>query len=360
MKMILTDKRKGRVFIPNCVKDYKSHLELQERNLAQNTIKQYYRYVLTFNGWLFMNRKVRNKFESQWDEIKGDILLHADQKSLLDFFSSLFNKHMKKTTRNLYKSAIADFFRWANYEGITEFDPNWAFVYIRKSNTEKKLKSKTPLNREKVDSIRDYLAKRKAVTPLEIIIKSRDMALLEVLVNLGVRVNEVISLKVSNVYFEKGYINIYGMKTSQNKDGWRMVPTSKNTLLIIKRYIDEFVHHYSPYSGRSGGDTAGYLFPTIKRTDRVDTSLAMNERTIGKTVERWAIGANVEDLSPHRFRHYFITKLCELKLESGHNMFSMEQLSQIAGCETTTIQKHYYHPSHENMLTVFHQNGIQL
>jgi integrase/recombinase XerD len=136
----------------------------------------------------------------------------------------------------------------------------------------------------------------------------RNRAMLETLYSCGLRVSELVGLKISDLFFEEGFIKITGKGNKQ-----RFVPVGGSTIKFITSYVNLIRVHYAVQKGH-------------------EDTLFLNRR--GKQLTRAMIFTIIKDLalkinlnktiSPHTFRHSFATHL----LENGADFIDLKDPSQ--------------------------------
>jgi len=148
----------------------------------------------------------------------------------------------------------------------------------------------------------------------------RDKAMLETLYGCGLRVSELTTLRISDLFFEEGFIRITGKGNKQ-----RFVPIGKSATKFILMYKDQVRnkmnvqkgHEDTLFLNRHGkGLTRAMIFTIIKRLSK-------------KT-------ALIKNISPHTFRHSFATHL----LENGADLRSIQLLLGHESITTTEIYMH--------------------
>lgn len=148
----------------------------------------------------------------------------------------------------------------------------------------------------------------------------RNKTILEVLFGCGLRVSELVNLKISDLFFDEGFISVTGKGNKQ-----RLVPLAKYTQNIIELYLQCFRNHQTPkpksedilFLNRRGGKLSREMIFII----------------IKKYVSKTKIKKNI---SPHTFRHSFATEL----LKNGADLFSIQQMLGHESITTTEIYAH--------------------
>lgn len=162
----------------------------------------------------------------------------------------------------------------------------------------------------------------------------RNRALLETLYGCGLRVSELISLKISDLFFDEGFIKVTGKGDKQ-----RFVPIGETTITYINHYRNEIRIHQD-------------INPAAKDT------IFLNRR--GKQLSRAMIFTIVKQLaekagikktiSPHTFRHSFATHL----LENGANLRAIQQMLGHESITTTEVYTHVDKTHLTNVMNSFH------
>lgn len=151
----------------------------------------------------------------------------------------------------------------------------------------------------------------------------RNRAILEVLYSSGLRVSELVDLKLGNVYTDIGFLRVIG---KGNKE--RLVPIGRDALKFLRIYVDETrgrAPHKSPQKGQED-----YVF--LNRNGRKLTRVMIF--TIIKSLAL-AIGLR-KSISPHTFRHSFATHL----IEGGADLRAVQEMLGHESITTTEIYTH--------------------
>ena len=160
----------------------------------------------------------------------------------------------------------------------------------------------------------------------------RNKAILETLYGCGLRVSELISIKISDLFFEEGFIKVTGKGNKQ-----RFVPVGNHTIKHINLYRNQVrVHHVVKEEAK---DT---LF--LNRRGNALTR-AMIFTIIKRLVSKAGILKNV---SPHTFRHSFATHL----LSNGADLRAIQQM---LGHESITTTEIYTHIDTTHLAKMIHQ-----
>ena len=146
----------------------------------------------------------------------------------------------------------------------------------------------------------------------------RDRALLEVLYGCGLRVSEVVGLKISNIYIEEGFVSVIGKGDKQ-----RLVPLGEMAADAVSRYME------------CRGEPDSPEYSDILFLNRFGRSLS--RISVFNMVKRQAVAAGIrKEISPHTFRHSFATHL----IENGADLRVVQDMLGHESILTTEIYTH--------------------
>lgn len=166
----------------------------------------------------------------------------------------------------------------------------------------------------------------------------RNRAMLETLYSCGLRVSELVSLKLSDLFFEEGFIKITGKGNKQ-----RFVPIGNFTQKYINLYKDKVRTHLTINKGHE--DT---LF--LNRWGR-----GLTRAMIFTIIKQLAVKINLNKIiSPHTFRHSFATHL----LENGADLRSIQLMLGHESITTTEIYMHLDRKFLNDVLNAYHPRKI--
>jgi integrase/recombinase XerD len=144
----------------------------------------------------------------------------------------------------------------------------------------------------------------------------RDNAMLELLYGAGIRISELINLKISAIYDEIGFIKIVG---KGNKE--RLVPYGSYARKAVEKYLTEI---REPLRKKTESD---YLF--LSNRNKIFSRVG-----IWKIVKKYALKAGItKDVTPHTFRHSFATHM----IEGGADLRTVQELLGHTSITTTQI-----------------------
>ncbi|MCL6481778.1 MAG: site-specific tyrosine recombinase XerD [Firmicutes bacterium] len=265
-----------------------------EKGLAENSIQAYRRDLQRF---------------ARWAEQQGKTLAALTRDDIVDFLGSLYRVRLDSRSVARYLATLRGFFRFALAEGRVRTDPT---QNLESPRVWKKLPGFLSL--EEVDRL---LAAPDPSTVLGL----RDKAMLELLYSTGLRVSELVSLRVSDIEHNAGYLRCLG-----KGDKERLVPVGRPALATLEAYLRES----RPKLVRAGRPLLPWLF--LSRSGRKLTRVAF-----WKTLRRYGRLAGIRSkLSPHTLRHSFATHM----LERGADLRSVQMMLGHADISTTQIYTH--------------------
>ncbi|MEN9333478.1 MAG: hypothetical protein RLY35_658 [Bacteroidota bacterium] len=148
----------------------------------------------------------------------------------------------------------------------------------------------------------------------------RDRAILEVLYSCGLRVEELLTLKISNCFFSEGYVKILG---KGNKE--RLVPIGNTAVKWVQYYFDRERNHQLVKEGFQ--DTV-FLNQRGSRLSRMTILNIVNREAVKNGIQK--------SISPHTFRHSFASHL----VEAGADLRAVQEMLGHASITTTEIYTH--------------------
>jgi integrase/recombinase XerD len=264
-----------------------------ERGLAQNTLESYGRDLRQFQTYLV---------SSQIDIVKD-----SNRSTILAYLNSLQTKGRAVSTISRNLAAIKSFYQYLVRERYLEKDPA--------ANLESpKLEKKLPKILTIVE-VEELLKQPNTYTPTGL----RDKAMLELLYATGIRVSELISLNISDVNLDMGYIKCYGKGAKE-----RIVPLGS----IAAKCVQEYINKGRSKLVRTYEEPALFVNHHGNRLTR---------QGFWKIIKRYAREANItKEITPHTLRHSFATHL----LENGADLRSVQEMLGHADISTTQIYTH--------------------
>ena len=291
----------------HAIKDYKHYLKI-ERGLSQNSITNY-----EFD----INKLIQYLEEN--DIHDTPITISSDT---IQPFIYEVSKSLNPRSQSRLISGLRSFFSYLIFEDYRKSNP---LDLIESPKIGRKLPD--TLSIEDIDNLISAIDLTKPEG-------ERNRAILETLYSCGLRVSELTNLKISDLFFEEGFIKVTGKGNKQ-----RFVPIGLNTQKYINIYRKEIRSHI-------------LIVPEFKDT------LFLNRR--GKQLTRAMIFTIIRQLSekinlqktisPHTFRHSFATHL----LENGADLRSIQLMLGHESITTTEIYMHVDRTHLKDVLNNFH------
>lgn len=271
-----------------------------EKNLSENSIISYNTDITKFFTYLREKAKL-NSIESVTEETVQKYIgfLRKSLSKTDDYFS--------EKSINRYLSSLRSFFRFLESEKIIEFNVL--------ENIESSRVSRTLPECLTYDEIDKLLAQPDTGNKLEL----RDRALMEIMYASGLRVSEVLNLEISNVFFNEGYIRIFGKGSKE-----RIVPVNETAL----RWLNEYIRICRNFIKKEGSGNILFLNHRGGKMSRM---------AIWDIIKKYSIRAGIDKhIHPHTLRHSFATHL----LEGGADIRIIQELLGHSDISTTQIYTH--------------------
>ena len=247
---------------------------------------------------------------------------------------------------NIETRHIQDLLQWINEMGMSQHSQSRILSGIRSFYTYLAIEGEVTQNpAELIESPRliQRLPEFLSVEEIEQLISALDLskpegmrnkALLEVLYGCGLRVSELINLKLSNLSLEIEFIKVVG---KGNKE--RLVPIGQSAIKHLKHYIEEVRVHAPIKPGKED-----YVF-----INRLGTPLS--RVMIFMIIKDLALKAGIKkNISPHTFRHSFATHL----IEGGADLRAVQEMLGHESITTTEIYTHLDRDYLRSVITAFH------
>jgi len=289
------------------IKQFSNYLKL-ERSLSVNSIEAYTRDVEKLNQYLEMNSPVSP--------------MKVNAKQLQGFIEYINELGMSAYSQARILSGVKAFYKFMMMEELIENDPT-------------SLIEGPKLGRKLPDTL-DYPEIVKLLEAIDLSKPegARNRAMLEVLYSSGLRVSELVDLRMSNVYFDIGFLRVIG---KGNKE--RLVPCGKDALKFLKSYIEEIRVHVPI---QEGFDSYVFLNRRGKKLTRVMVFIVIKD-----LAERTGLRKSI---SPHTFRHSFATHL----IEGGADLRAVQEMLGHESITTTEIYTHLDRDYLKQVIQEFH------
>jgi integrase/recombinase XerD len=273
------------------VKRYKSFLRL-EKSLSENTVEAYMRDL------------------QLWLTYSHDAHIEPDEAELphfSDFLIELAELGLQARSQARVISGLKSFYKYLLYTDVLDVDPTQLLDMP-------KLPKHLPevLSIDEIDAIESCIDLSKPEG-------HRNLAIVETLYGSGLRVSELVSLKISNMYTEQGYMIVEGKGNKQ-----RLVPLSEESVKQIRLWImDRNTYDIKP-------EYQDFLFLNRR-------GASLTRAMIFTIIKDLADKAGIKKkISPHTFRHSFATHL----LEGGADLRAVQMMLGHSSITTTEIYTH--------------------
>jgi integrase/recombinase XerD len=273
---------------------YKAFLRI-EKSLSANSVDAYL-------GDLY---KLKAFLEMTGQDVQPETVSYAQLK---DFLVWIGEFNLSPRTQARIVSGIKSFYRFLSMDERIDTDPSELLESPRPGR-----KLPVFLTIKEIDEI---IAAIDLSHPEGI----RNKAIIETLYSCGLRVSELVNLRITNMFFKEGFIKVTGKGSKQ-----RLVPISGTAIRYIEQYFEQVRNHMVPVKGaenivflnRRGNKLSRVMIFTLLKN-------LMKKTNINKRV------------SPHTFRHSFATHL----VEGGADLRAVQEMLGHESILTTEIYTH--------------------
>lgn len=275
------------------IKGYETYLRL-ERSTSSNTLTGYISDIDKLQQYAIANGL--------------DNPCSLTSTNLLDFVSTIAQLGYQASSQARIISGVRSFFRYLLIEDLIVDDASRVLEGPRRSR-----KLPVVLSVTEIESM---------ITSIDQSQPSghRDRAIIETLYACGLRVSELISLQLTDIYWEEYYITVTGKGDKQ-----RLVPIGSSALKAIKLYLDGY---RKGQSAKKGHENYVFLNRRGSKLSRV---------AIFQLVKKLCVDAQIDKVvSPHTFRHSFATHL----VEGGADLRAVQDMLGHESITTTEIYTH--------------------
>jgi integrase/recombinase XerD len=289
-------------------KEFGDYLKL-ERSLSNNSIEAYVHDVALLRQYIELSALQVSP-------------LTITSKHLQGFLQHINELGMSAYSQARILSGLKSFFKYLLFEELIEKDPT-ALIEGPK------------IGRKLPDTL-SYPEIEKLLEAIDLSTPEggRNRAMLEVLYSSGLRVSELVELKIPNIYFDVGFLRVIG---KGNKE--RLVPIGRDALKFLKIYLEEIRVHVPV---QKGFDSYAFLNRRGKKLTRV---------MIFTIIKNLAIKVGLKKtISPHTFRHSFATHL----IEGGADLRAVQEMLGHESITTTEIYTHLDRDYLRQVILEFH------
>lgn len=276
----------------NSIHEFVEYLAV-ERGLSKNTLESYERDLQSFASYL------KQRLNTQVQEAK--------QSDIVSFLTHLHASGKATSTISRNIASIRSYYQYLLKEQVLTTDPT---AHIDTPKIERRL--------PKVLTIQE-IENLLSVPDVSTVPGCRDKAMLEVLYATGIRVSELVSLRVSDVNLSTGFLKCIGKGSKE-----RIIPIGE----IAQKALSAYLSFARPQLVRHHDD--GALFLNHHGTQ-------ITRQGFWKILKKYAHLAGIlKDITPHTLRHSFATHL----LERGADLRAVQEMLGHADISTTQIYTH--------------------
>jgi integrase/recombinase XerD len=278
--------------IAGTISSFLTHVKV-EKGLSSNTVSAYRRDLVKFDRFA-QKRKLS--------------LERVTRDDLVDFLAGLYRMNLESRTVARHLATLRNFFRFAQMQELISTDPS---INLESPKIRRSLPGYLRL-----EEIERLLEQPDSTTALGL----RDRAMLEVLYSTGLRVSELIGLRVSDLDSKVGCVRCIG-----KGDKERIVPVGRKALSMVEKYLRDA---RPQLLGKLRGS------PTLFLNRR---GVSLSRVGVWKILSAYGRRAGLRvSLTPHMLRHSFATHL----LERGADLRSVQLMLGHADISTTQIYTH--------------------
>ena len=271
-----------------------------EKRLSSHTVKSYSSDLKQFSKYL-----------SKECNINSDIN-QVNFQTIRSWIVFLLENNINPRSVNRKISVLKSYYKFLLQEGILSYNP---MIKIISPKTSKRLPSFVDK-----DDIQNLLDKVKFENNY---IGNRDRLIIEFFYVTGIRLSELINIKISDIDFNNNYIKVLGKR---NKE--RLIPLSNNMTNKLKNYVNE-------------NDISGYLFNNKGKK--------MYSKLVYRLVKKHLnLVSSIDNKGPHVLRHTFATHM----LNNGADINAIKELLGHSNLNATQV---YTHNSIEKLKSVYNQ-----
>lgn len=272
---------------------FKQYLQL-ERSLSINSVEAYLADIEKFQLWM--------EFEGYRDPLK------MNQKAIQPFPQWVADQGFQATSQARIISGVRAFYKFLVMEDSLMESPA---DFLEPPKTGRKLP--VVLSEEEIDGMIAAIDRTTAEG-------ERNVAMLETLYSCGLRVSELVGLKLTQIHPEEGFLQVVG---KGNKE--RLVPVGGRALKHIKLYVNQVRVHINVQSSQRD------VVFLSKRGG------ALSRQSVFLLIKGLALKTGVKkNISPHTFRHSFATHL----VEAGADLRAVQEMLGHESITTTEIYTH--------------------
>ena len=289
-------------------KGFKAYLQL-EKSLSDNSVAAYLRDIEKLTQFLQHSGSLKTPAEIKLTDLQ-------------QFIKWIAEMGLNSTSQARIISGVKSFYKYCLLEHIATIDP----TSLLESPKLKRLLPDT-LSFEEIEIIISQIDMSKPEG-------GRNKAILEVLYSCGLRVSEVVNMRISQLYFDVEFIRIIG-----KGDKERLVPIGSSAIKYLKIYLKDIRVHIPV---KHGSEDIVFLNRRGNKLSRVMIFLIIKDLATKAGIKK--------TISPHTFRHSFATHL----VEGGADLRDVQEMLGHESITTTQIYTHLDREFLRKTLEQFH------
>jgi integrase/recombinase XerD len=293
------------------IKHFENYLKL-ERSLSGNSVEAYVHDIEMLHQYTIMN----------FPQVSP---MQITPKHLQGFLQYINELGMSAHSQARILSGIKGFYKYLLFEELIEKDPT---ALIEGPKLGRKLPD--TLSYVEIENLLSAIDQSKPEG-------GRNRAMLEVLYSSGLRVSELVELKLNNIYTDIGFLRVVG---KGNKE--RLVPIGRDAMKYIKIYTDEIRGRPPHKAPQKGFESYVFLNRNGKKLTREMIFMIIKSLAL-------QIGLK-KTISPHTFRHSFATHL----IEGGADLRAVQEMLGHESITTTEIYTHLDRDYLRQVIQEFH------
>ncbi len=256
------------------------------------------------------------------DFLGEDKIADATFEELQKFLKHLYESDFNARSQARIVSGMRAFYRYLIYANVREDDPTELL-------DAPKIGMHLP-DVLTVEEIKDIIAVIDLSTPEG----HRNRAMVEVMYGCGLRVSELVTLRLSNLFFDDGFIKVVGKGSKE-----RLIPIGTTAMKMVNLYVDGNRKLLKIKKGEED-----YVFLNRRGAH-------LTREMVFMLVKKWVAAAGIDKtVSPHTFRHSFATHL----IEGGADLRAVQQMLGHESITTTEIYTHLDQDYLRTNIALFH------
>ncbi|MGN6603242.1 MAG: site-specific tyrosine recombinase XerD [Ginsengibacter sp.] len=289
-------------------KGFKAYLQL-EKSLSENSVEAYIHDIEKLTQFLSLHKVEKAPKQIELSDLE-------------EFVKWINQLGMTPTSQARIISGLRSFYKFCLQEHISETDPTTLLEAPR-------------IGKHLPDTL-SYHEIEKLISTLDVCKPegTRNKAILETLYSCGLRVSELVNLKLSCLYFDAGYVRITG-----KGDKERLVPIGSVAIKYITIYLENIRVHLTV---KPGNEDFVFLNKRGSKLSRVMIFMIIKEAAKNAGITK--------SISPHTFRHSFATHL----VEGGADLRAVQEMLGHESITTTEIYTHLDREYLRDTLQQFH------